>query len=250
MLVRTLADALDADLLARPVHARPHARRHPRHERHRRGRRAARSASSSSKGPIFAQHRPGRRDQPRHAEDAERAARGDAGALGHRRQARPTRSTSRSSCSRRRTRSRWRAPTRCPRRSSIASSSSSTCRSRAREELHDDPRPHDRRRPAERAGRCSTARAPPRDAASSCGRCRSRGTCRTTPCACSRRRTRRSPTRRDHAKRFVRYGSSPRGAQAFLLGAKIRALFDGRFAASHRRRPRRGARRRSATACS
>ncbi|MCL2451179.1 MAG: MoxR family ATPase [Polyangiaceae bacterium] len=36
----------------------------------------------------------------------------------------------------------------------------------------------------------------------------------------------------DMAKRFVRYGSSPRGAQAMLLAAKIRALFDGRFAAS------------------
>jgi MoxR-like ATPase len=33
-------------------------------------------------------------------------------------------------------------------------------------------------------------------------------------------------------KRFVRYGSSPRGAQAVLLAAKMRALFDGRFAAS------------------
>ncbi|MFO0676041.1 MAG: MoxR family ATPase [Polyangiaceae bacterium] len=33
-------------------------------------------------------------------------------------------------------------------------------------------------------------------------------------------------------KTFVRYGSSPRGAQALLLAAKIRALFDGRFAAS------------------
>jgi MoxR-like ATPase len=36
----------------------------------------------------------------------------------------------------------------------------------------------------------------------------------------------------DVAKRFVRYGSSPRGAQALLLAAKIRALFDGRFAAA------------------
>jgi MoxR-like ATPase len=33
-------------------------------------------------------------------------------------------------------------------------------------------------------------------------------------------------------KRFVRYGSSPRGGQAVLLAAKIRALFDSRFAAS------------------
>jgi MoxR-like ATPase len=31
-------------------------------------------------------------------------------------------------------------------------------------------------------------------------------------------------------KKYVRYGSSPRGAQAILLGAKIRALLDGRFA--------------------
>jgi MoxR-like ATPase len=34
------------------------------------------------------------------------------------------------------------------------------------------------------------------------------------------------------SKRFVRYGSSPRGAQAMLLAAKIRALIAGRFAAS------------------
>jgi MoxR-like ATPase len=33
-------------------------------------------------------------------------------------------------------------------------------------------------------------------------------------------------------KKYVRYGSSPRGAQAILLGAKIRALLDGRFAVS------------------
>jgi MoxR-like ATPase len=41
-----------------------------------------------------------------------------------------------------------------------------------------------------------------------------------------------SPEAPELAKRFVRYGSSPRGAQAMLLAAKIRALFDGRFAAS------------------
>lgn len=33
-------------------------------------------------------------------------------------------------------------------------------------------------------------------------------------------------------KRFVKFGASPRGAQALLLAAKIRALFEGRFAAS------------------
>jgi MoxR-like ATPase len=33
-------------------------------------------------------------------------------------------------------------------------------------------------------------------------------------------------------KRFVRFGASPRGAQAVLMGAKIRAVMQGRFAAS------------------
>jgi MoxR-like ATPase len=33
-------------------------------------------------------------------------------------------------------------------------------------------------------------------------------------------------------KRYVRFGSSPRGAQAILLAAKIRALMEGRYAAS------------------
>ncbi len=37
----------------------------------------------------------------------------------------------------------------------------------------------------------------------------------------------------DLGKRFVRFGASPRGAQSILLAAKIRALFEGRFAASN-----------------
>src|SRR3954462_1210553 len=36
----------------------------------------------------------------------------------------------------------------------------------------------------------------------------------------------------DSVRRFVKFGGSPRGAQALLLAAKIRALFEGRFAAS------------------
>jgi MoxR-like ATPase len=36
----------------------------------------------------------------------------------------------------------------------------------------------------------------------------------------------------DLCKRFVRFGASPRGAQSVLLAAKIRSLFEGRFAAS------------------
>jgi MoxR-like ATPase len=38
--------------------------------------------------------------------------------------------------------------------------------------------------------------------------------------------------RNDWVRRFVRYGASPRGAQALLLGAKVLALLDGRFAVS------------------
>jgi MoxR-like ATPase len=36
----------------------------------------------------------------------------------------------------------------------------------------------------------------------------------------------------DAVRRFVKFGGSPRGAQALLLAAKIRALMEGRFAAS------------------
>ncbi|MFO0683059.1 MAG: MoxR family ATPase [Sandaracinus sp.] len=41
-----------------------------------------------------------------------------------------------------------------------------------------------------------------------------------------------SKTAPEKVKRFVRYGASPRGAQACLLAAKIAALGEGRFAAS------------------
>ncbi len=40
------------------------------------------------------------------------------------------------------------------------------------------------------------------------------------------------PDAPEMCKRFSRVGASPRGAQAVLLAAKIRALFEGRFAAS------------------
>jgi MoxR-like ATPase len=31
------------------------------------------------------------------------------------------------------------------------------------------------------------------------------------------------------ARQYVRYGSSPRGAQAIILAAKLRAILDGRY---------------------
>jgi len=39
-----------------------------------------------------------------------------------------------------------------------------------------------------------------------------------------------NPGATDMVRKFVRYGSSPRGAQALILGAKINALLGGRFA--------------------
>ena len=71
-----------------PVHARPDAGRHPRHQ-HRHGdtRRAARvpvPARADLRPPG-----PGRRNQPRHAQDPVGVARSDAGAPGHRRRRTP-----------------------------------------------------------------------------------------------------------------------------------------------------------------
>ena len=38
-----------------------------------------------------------------------------------------------------------------------------------------------------------------------------------------------SNTNSDMVSRYVRYGASPRGAQAIILGAKVNALLDGRY---------------------
>jgi len=38
-----------------------------------------------------------------------------------------------------------------------------------------------------------------------------------------------SPYATDLAKRYVLYGSSPRGAQSLVLGGKMKALLDGRY---------------------
>jgi MoxR-like ATPase len=37
----------------------------------------------------------------------------------------------------------------------------------------------------------------------------------------------------ENVRRYVRYGSSPRGAQALILAAKVRALLENRFHVSH-----------------
>ncbi len=104
-------------LLASAVHARPAALRRDRRQRLQPARR---TSSSSARAGV--RERPARRrDQPRLAEDAVGAARGDAGEPGDDRRRHATRSTALHGASRPRTRSSTRAPTRCPRRSSTAS---------------------------------------------------------------------------------------------------------------------------------
>ena len=44
-----------------------------------------------------------------------------------------------------------------------------------------------------------------------------------------RRTNPETPDAPAEVKRFARYGSSPRGLQALILGAKVRALLEGRY---------------------
>ncbi len=148
-----------AHVLAHPVHARPDAGRHPRHDGHRRDAGGRQGRSSFRKGPIFANIVLADEINRATPEDAERAARGDAGAPRDRRQAhlRARRAVRRA---------RDAEPARdgghlpaCPRRSSTASSSSSTCPSRAaRSSTRSSIGPPARRSP-KRARACSTASA-------------------------------------------------------------------------------------------
>ena len=82
MLVRTLAEALELRLQPHPVHARPDAGRHHRHEHPGRGS-GGWAPVRVSAGSGLRQPRAGRRDQPRHAEDAVGAAGGHGREDGH-----------------------------------------------------------------------------------------------------------------------------------------------------------------------
>ena len=106
LLIKTLSGGARPVLLAHSVHARPDAGRHHRHQHHRRGRGRPEALPVPARADLRA-HPARRRDQPRHAQDAVRAARGDAGERGHRRRRHAAARRRRSSCSRRRTRSRW-----------------------------------------------------------------------------------------------------------------------------------------------
>ena len=214
---------------AHPVHARPHAVRHHRHRGARGGSHHRPARVPVHQGPVFAQPRARRRDQPHAAEDPGGAAAVDAGVPRHRRRQThelplpflvfatqnpieqegtyplpeaqldrfmfqvdvdyPTAEEEVRSSASRR------APTgpscaRCCRRSG-----SSSCRS-------------------------------------SCGACRRRRTSWHAVALCRASRPDRARPRPSFIGKYVSWGAGPRASQFLILAAKARAILDGRFAAS------------------
>ena len=226
LLVRTLADALQMKFSADPVHARPDARRPDRHQR--RASRAPRAAGSSSS-------RPGRSSptsswptrstgpRPRRSRPCSRRCRRSRSPSA----ARPTTSAGRSSSWRPRTRWSRRGRIRCPRPSSTASSSSSWSSSPSAAEieaiLDRTTEGHDPRAEPVFDGERILADGPARPADPDL---------RRAAAVRDRAGPGHAPRERaldEMARQYVRYGSSPRGAQAIILAAKIRAILDHRF---------------------
>ena len=217
ILARSLAGSIDgADRRAHPVHARP-----PADRRHRAVR--VRPAGARVRVPPRAglRERPARRrDQPRDAEDAVGAARGDGRAPGDRRRGHARACRRRSSSWRRRTRSSRRGRSRCPRRSSTASSS----------------RPSSATRTPSRSSRSSAASA----RSIPINRLRARRRARRRRASCSTRSRTSTSTRVDPAldhrlsSRATReidetvIGGSVRASLALERVARARALLDGR----------------------
>ena len=171
---------------------------------------------------------PGRRDQPRHAQDAVGAAGGDAGALGDQRRARST------SC----TEPFFVLATQNPIEQEGTYPLPEAQLDRFffkllvpysnREELEDDPRPHDDRQQTPQAQPVADAEQILR-AQKLVRRVVVADTCRTTRSGWSWRRTRRASSPPPMTNQFVRFGSSPRGVQALVLAAKVRAMLDERY---------------------
>ena len=91
-----------------------------------------------------------------------------------------------------------------------------------------DPRPDDRGRRAPRPSRSSTAGGSS-SSRSWPGRSRSPTSCGATAIALVLATHPENSRATEMARRYVRYGSSPRGAQAIILAAKIRAILDHRY---------------------
>ena len=190
---------------------------------------ARRQALRVPAGPDLREHRARRRDQPRDAEDPVGAARGDERRLGHGREAdlqareavlrardaEPARDGGHLPAARGAARS---VLLQARRRVSRQATSLHTILDRTTTD--DVPQPQGGDRQVARSWRC----------ASSSARCRSPARSRTTRCASCSRPTRRTRKRRRCRKQYLRYGASPRGLQAIILAAKIRALLEGRYA--------------------
>ena len=110
------------------------------------------------RGTDLHEHSAGRRNQPHAAEDAGRAAAGDAGTRSDGRPGRRTSCPSRSSSSPRRTRSSRKEPIRCPKRSSTASCSTSRSTIR-RSTKKNGSSPRRRAARSRRSARCSRPKA-------------------------------------------------------------------------------------------
>ena len=198
------------------MHARPAADR-----RHRPlGLRPARARLRVPARAGVRERRARRRDQPRDAEDAVGAARGDGRAAGDDRRRHAARCPSRSSCSRPRTRSSRRARSRSPRRSSTASSCARRSATRARTTSSRSSRSSCACIRSRRCGpvaRRSTTCSALRDAVA--GRLHRPGAPPLGRSGSSARRARRDG---------VAIGASVRGSLALERAARAWALLDGR----------------------
>ena len=106
----------------------------------------------------------------------------------------------------------------------------------------------DDRLPAD-AAQGAVARAHPRAAGRWCCACRRRHTWSQHAVAlCRASRPGRGDRARASCKKYVAWGAGPRASQYLILGAKARAILDGRFAVVDRGRARAGARRCCSTA--
>ena len=179
------------------------------------------------RGPGVHEPAPRRRDQPRHAADPERAARGDAGAPGAPSRGRPTACPTRSSSSRPRTRSSSRGRSRCPRRSSTGSSSGPDRLSRRAGRAPDRAPPPGGGRPARRD------RARHRDA-TGCSTCATSSGPSASPTRSRRTPSTSSARRATHPD--VELGASPRATVALYRTAQAAAVLGGRDVRDARRR--------------
>ncbi len=213
-------------VLAHPVHARSHALGHHRHRCAGRGRNES-PRVPLHQGPGVREHRARRRDQPHAAEDAGGAAPGDAGERSDRGRRDAIRSRRRSSCSPRRTRSSRKARIRFPKRSSTASCSTSRWAIRRwTRSAASWKRP--RRRYAAKLDKVLGA----------ADILRLQTLVRRVPVAAdvvqyAVRLARASRPKTDDAPKFVKdwvsWGAGPRATQYLVLGAKTRAILDGRY---------------------